>query len=403
MMESILNKYGVNYTEKNYITNPAIGRDKEIGDLIIVLLTPEKSAILVGPPGVGKTAIVEGLAYRIAQNEVPDALKGFEIINVQTAALLGTTETGESKVQLLIAELKEKEKVILFIDEIHMLMGANEDSSLDFANIFKEGLSRGSIKIVGATTTQEYETYILRDKAFTRRFQRIDVSEASQEETVKIMMGTLPKLEKETGLTLKYTDFIKERIMKFIVEMTSEYKRVYELGSRYPDCSLAILRGAFSRALFENSKEVDIFHIFDAIKTTKVVYPDVIKKAIPMFEQSFKDIISEENGDCEKEDQTTLETSSDILTPHEERLTMPNLENTRRKMEEEYPPYQQDIDVLGKLNERPIVETDVKKVNSENNSEIAKHKVDTNSVQKRKEISDFIGVGSRELEIYRHN
>ena len=293
---SILERYGENYTEKIYITNPAIGRDTQIKELLLVLLTPEKSAVLIGKPGVGKPAIVEGLAYRIINNDVPDLLKGYTIINIKTASLLGTMPNGESKVQLMIDELKEREKVILFIDEIHMLMGADDTSSVDFANIFKEGLGRGSIKVIGATTTEEYERYILRDKAFTRRFQKIEVPEPTRDETIKILMGTLPKIEKTTGVKMKYTDFIKEQIMTFIVDFTSEYKRVFEVGSRYPDISLTLLKQAFSYAMFDNMNEMNIFHIQKALENSKNVYPDVIKKEMPIFLNKFKDIFAEENG-----------------------------------------------------------------------------------------------------------
>ena len=293
---SVLERYGENYTEKEYITNPAIGRDEQIKELLLVLLTPEKSAVLIGKPGVGKTAIVEGLAYRIINNDVPDLLKGYSIINIKTASLLGTLPHGESKVQLLVDELKEKEKIILFIDEIHMLIGATDTSSVDFANIFKEGLGRGGIKVIGATTTEEYERYILRDKAFTRRFQKIEVPEPTREETIEIMMGTLPKIEKSTGAKLKYTNFIQEQIMGFLVDFTSEYKRVFEIGSRYPDICLTLLKQAFSYAMFDNKQEVNIFHIQRAIENSKNVYPDVIKKEVPKFLEMFKDIIAEEKG-----------------------------------------------------------------------------------------------------------
>ena len=293
---SILDRYGENFTDKEYITNPAIGRDNQIKELLLVLLTPEKSAVLVGKPGVGKTAIVEGLAYRIKKGDVPDLLKGYSIINIKTASLLGTMPNGESKVQLMIDELKEKEKIILFIDEIHMLIGADETSSVDFANIFKEGLGRGSIKVVGATTTEEYERYILRDKAFTRRFQKILVPEPTREETIEIMMGTLPKIEKSTGVKLRYTHFIQEQIMAFLVDLTSEYKRVFEIGSRYPDISLTLLKQAFSYAMFDNAKEVSVFHVQKAIENSKNVYPDVIKKELPKFLQQFREIINEEKG-----------------------------------------------------------------------------------------------------------
>ena len=293
---SILERYGENYTEKEYITNPAIGRDQQIKELLLILLTPEKSAILVGKPGIGKTAIVEGLAYAIQRKEVPDALLGYTIINIKTASLLGSMPNGESKVQVMIDELKTKEKIILFVDEIHMLIGATDESSLDFANIFKEGLGRGSIKVVGATTTEEYERYILRDKAFTRRFQKVNVPEPTRDETVKIMMGTLPKLEKTTGAKLKYTNFQKELIMGFLVDLTSEYKRVFEVGSRYPDISLTLLKSAFSFSVFDNRKEVNIHDFEKAILNTHLVYKDVVKKELPLFKEKFKDMYDEEAG-----------------------------------------------------------------------------------------------------------
>ncbi len=294
---SVLDRYGTYITNEEYLTDPAIGRDQQIKELILVLLTPEKSAILIGKPGIGKTAIVEGLAYRIQKNDIPEALKGYEIINIKTASLLGSMPSGESKVQKMIDELKTKDKLILFIDEIHMLIGATDSSSLDFANIFKEGLGRGSIKVIGATTTEEYERYILRDKAFTRRFQKIEVPEPSREETIKIMMGTLPKFEIQTGKKMKYTPFIQERIMSFLVDITSEYKRVYALGSRYPDVCLTLLKQAFSYTVYDDRPYMDIFDIRKAIENSKNIYPDVIKKELPKFDSEFNDIILEEKGE----------------------------------------------------------------------------------------------------------
>jgi len=310
---SILDRYGEDFTAKEYVTNPAIGRDKQIKELLLILLTPEKSAILIGKPGIGKTAIVEGLSYAIQQKQVPDALIGYTVINIKTASLLGTMPNGESKVQVMIDELRDREKIILFVDEIHMLIGATDESSLDFANIFKEGLGRGSIKVVGATTTEEYERYILRDKAFTRRFQKVEVPEPTRDETVKIMLGTLPKIEKMTGAKMKYTDWIKEQIMGFLVDLTSEYKRVYEIGSRYPDISLTLLKQAFSHAVFDNRTEVNIFDFEDAVLNTKNVYPDVIKKDMPNFYKMFDAIIQEEKGEP-KTDEVVWDTSNRTIT-----------------------------------------------------------------------------------------
>lgn len=293
---SILANYGEDFCARNYITNPAIGRTDEIKELILILLTPEKSGILVGKPGIGKTSIVEGLAYQLQRNNVPEALKGYRIISVKTTSLFGTLPNGETRLQTLIDELKVLDKIILFIDEIHMLMGANDDSSVDFANMFKESLGRGNIKMIGATTEDEYERYVLRDKAFVRRFERIDVEEPDREHTIRILMGTLTKIENKTGAKLKYNDYVQSEIMSFIVDITSEYKRVYGVGSRYPDICLTLVSEAFSNAVFENRKEVNIFDIRHAIENSKNIYPDVIKKELPNFDYKFKQLIEEENA-----------------------------------------------------------------------------------------------------------
>ena len=293
-MDSILDRFADNLTDVTYITNPAVARDDEIKKLILVLLTPEKSAVLVGKPGIGKTAIVEGLAYRIQNNDVPNALIGYEVYRINTTALINTNGE-ENRVLNLVEELKQREKIILFIDEIHTLIGNDAQGALDLANMFKEGLSRGSIKMIGATTTYEYEKYIMRDKAFLRRFEKIDVSEPTEEMTVQILLQNLPKHEKQTGVVLPYTDFIKEKIMKFIVEMTTEFNRVYEISSRYPDIALVILRQCFSNAIYENRKTINFKNIYDAIRTTKAVYPDVIKKELIKFKDVFDDELRIEN------------------------------------------------------------------------------------------------------------
>ncbi len=298
---SILETYGENLSKKEYVTNPAIGRDEEIKQTILILLTPEKSTLLVGKAGIGKTAIVEGLGYRMQKGEVPDALKSYELIKVNMTSLLGSSVSegqNENRLQLLISELKEKKNIILFIDEVHLLVNRNTTNmDVDFANMLKPGLDRGDIKMIGATTTEEYETYILRDRAFLRRFLKVDVKEPTMDETVNILMGSYPKFEKKSGTTIPYTDFIKEKLFKFLVNMTDEYKRIYEIGNRYPDIALTLLSNVFSFAVFENSKTVTVKHFYKAVCNTKSVYEDTKIKEIEAFKITFADLIKEENLD----------------------------------------------------------------------------------------------------------
>lgn len=293
---SMINRYGENLTNKEYITDPAIGRDNEIKQCLLTLLTPEKSALLVGKPGIGKTAIVEGISYRIKTGQVPEALKNWQIIKINVMSLIGDAQNNgevESKMNILINELYEMKNTILFIDETHLLV--NKDGGLDFANMLKTGLDRGSIKMIGATTTEEYERYILRDRAFLRRFQKIDVEEADQETCVKILMGTYPKIEKQVGVRIGYPPYVIEKIFKFIVEMTDEYKRVYEIASRYPDICLTVVSNACTYALYENSSLVKIQHFYKAICNAKSIYPDALEKEKTRFKVVFNDMLKSEN------------------------------------------------------------------------------------------------------------
>lgn len=298
---SLIYRYGEDLTENEYIVNPAIARDDEIKKLILTLLSPEKSAILVGKPGIGKTAIVEGLAYLIQKNEVPDAIKGFKIIKINITSLLGTTEQdGDtvSKVQALVDELEQEEKTIVFIDEIHNIIGTGKaGGSLDFANMLKPSLGRGTIKLIGATTTEEFDFYIIKDRPFLRRFEKIEVAEPDQETTVKIVMGTIPKIEKKTGVKNEYSDFVTSQYVKFMVNMTSEYKRIFEATSKYPDITLALLTKAFSFAIYDNCPVLRFKHIWEAIKSCESIYPDSLVKEKAAFKKEFETYLAEEGTD----------------------------------------------------------------------------------------------------------
>lgn len=298
---SMLERYGIDLTQKEYITDPAIARDNEIKQMILTLLTPEKSALLVGKPGIGKTAIVEGLAYRIKNGNVPDALKNYSLIKVNITSLIGETMNDgqiENRIDLLVRELSNRLNTIIFIDETHLLV--NKQGGMDFANMLKAGLDRGEIKMIGATTTEEYEQYILRDRAFLRRFQKIDVLEADKPTVVKILMGTIPKLEAQIGVKLNYQPFVTEKIMAFIVDMTDEYKRVYEVASRYPDICLTIVANAFTYTLYDNRNIVSIKDFYEAIKNARNIYDDVKVKEVENFKVKFKDLIDAEGVNLEE-------------------------------------------------------------------------------------------------------
>ena len=166
---------------------------------------------------------------------------------------------------------------------------------MDLANILKPALDRGDIKAIGATTTIEYETYIVRDRAFLRRFDRIDVLEPDREATIQILLGTIPKIEYKTGIHMIQNSFIRRLLMESIVDATSQYKRVYGLSAMYPDVSLSVLSGSFSNALFENKQEVGILDVYIAIRDSKRIYPDSRVKECAAFREKFLRICEDKN------------------------------------------------------------------------------------------------------------
>lgn len=294
---SVLKNYGEDLTAKTYVTDPSIARDDELRKLMMVLLTPEKSGLLVGKAGVGKTSIVEGLAYRILNNAVPLVLQGYRVIKINSSSLLGRINFNgrdEMVITLLVEELKNVTKTILFIDEIHTLIGANSETSMDLANILKPAIDRGAIKLIGATTDIEYNTYVIRDRAFLRRFERIDVMEPSEATTVEILFRSLPKIEQSTGIKFRYNEYVTKMLLESIVSATSEYKRVYGLGAMYPDIAFSVLTAAFSQALFQNRQFVTTLDVYNAIKSSKRIYPDSIIRELTAFREKFKDVVAQE-------------------------------------------------------------------------------------------------------------
>ncbi|TYO97092.1 ATP-dependent Clp protease ATP-binding subunit ClpA [Geothermobacter ehrlichii] len=225
--------------------DPLIGREAELARTIQVLCRRRKNnPVFVGEPGVGKTALAEGLALRIARGEVPDLLADSEIYSLDMGALLaGTKFRGdfEERLKAVIQALGEREKVILFIDEIHTIVGAGATSggSLDASNILKPVLAGGEIRCIGSTTYEEYKNLFDKDRALSRRFQKIDVPEPSIEETVAILQGLRPRYEEHHGVS--YSD----EALRAAAELSARHINFRHL----PDKAIDVIdeAGAFAR------------------------------------------------------------------------------------------------------------------------------------------------------------
>ena len=220
-----IRKYTQSLTEKasQNKLDPVIGRDQEINRVIQILSRRTKNnPILIGEAGVGKTALAEGLASRIVQGDVPESLKDKELVSLDLGSLVaGTKYRGEfeDRLKKIIKEVTQSEgKIILFIDEVHTLSGAGaSDGALDASNILKPALARGELKAIGATTLKEYQKYIEKDTALTRRFQPVHVSEPSVEDAVSIMRGLKEKYELYHGVR------ISDDAVVASVELSSRY------------------------------------------------------------------------------------------------------------------------------------------------------------------------------------
>ncbi len=239
-----LKRFAVNMTEmaKKGAYDVLVGREAEIERTVQVLCRRTKNNPLhVGDAGVGKTAITQGLAQRIVNNQVPDILKGYTIYSLDLGLLLaGSKFRGdfEERLHSVIDELKEKKKSILFIDEIHMIMGAggNGSSQVDAANLLKPVLASGEIKVIGSTTFEEYSKNFEKDRALARRFQKIDILEPTAAETVEIIKGLIPKYEKHHNVV--YSAGAVEEAVKLSVQFMPD--------RRLPDKAIDIIDEAGS-------------------------------------------------------------------------------------------------------------------------------------------------------------
>ncbi len=219
--ENVLEKYGRDVVElaRQGKIDPVIGRDDEIRRIIKILSRKTKNnPVLIGEPGVGKTAIIEGLARRIVSGDIPDSLKNKTIFELDMASLVaGAKYRGEfeERLKAVLKKIKESEgKIILFIDEIHLIVGAGKvDGAMDAGNILKPMLARGELHCIGATTLDEYHKYIEKDQALERRFQKVMVSEPTVEDTISILRGLKERFEVHHGVHIKDNAVIAAAVM----------------------------------------------------------------------------------------------------------------------------------------------------------------------------------------------
>jgi ATP-dependent Clp protease ATP-binding subunit ClpA len=252
----VLNEYCMNLTEmanRNQL-EPMIGRDRELDEMITVLAKRFKSNVLmVGDPGVGKTAIVEGLAQEMAANRVPEFLKDHELFSLEVGSLLaGSKYRGEfeEKFKLVMAALETKKKCVLFIDEAHTMRGAGSSgsSTLDMANMLKPAITKGNLKVVASTTWEEFYESFEKDRALMRRFYRLAVDEPTTEVTEQILIGLSPRLEKFHNVEIS----------------TAAITTAVELADRYihdkknPDKSIDLIDAACARERVRDAGTVEI-------------------------------------------------------------------------------------------------------------------------------------------------
>ena len=252
----LITDFSVDFNKKvkNNEIDPVVGRDNEVNRVIEILCRRTKNnPLLIGEAGVGKTAIVEELSRRIVEGNVPKKLHGKAILSISVASLIsGTKYRGEfeERINKIIQEVEENDEIILFIDEVHTIVGAGgAEGAIDASNILKPSLARGKIKIIGATTNDEYMKYIEKDKALDRRFQKIYINEPCDEDTVKMLLSL-------KGL---YESFhhviISDEIIKYIIYLSG----IYIKNRKNPDKSIDILDEVCAKASINGYNEYNYY------------------------------------------------------------------------------------------------------------------------------------------------
>ena len=377
-LKDVLNKYGRDIT-KNVLDNkvdPVIGRDEEIRNVVRILSRKSKNnPVLIGEPGVGKTAIVEGLAQRIIKGDIPSSLKNKTIWELDLGALVaGAKYRGEfeERLKAVLKEIKDSDgNIIMFIDEIHMIVGSGTDGAMDVSNMLKPMLARGEIHVIGATTLNEYRKYIEKDGALERRFQKVLVSEPNVTDTITILRGLKERFEIFHGVTIKdsalvsaatlsdryITDrFLPDKAIDLVDEACATIKMQLE--------SMPVELDELTRKIM--SLEIER----QALKKEK---DDISKKRIDEIDEKLV-TMKEQEADLRSKWESEKEAKTEMNKKKEE------LEQAKFALAQAENNYDLEKSAMLRHGKIPALEQELKKLQEENKSNILSDVVDEESI-----------------------
>lgn len=377
-LKDVLNKYGRDIT-KNVLDNkvdPVIGRDEEIRNVVRILSRKSKNnPVLIGEPGVGKTAIVEGLAQRIIKGDIPSSLKNKTIWELDLGALVaGAKYRGEfeERLKAVLKEIKDSDgNIIMFIDEIHMIVGSGTDGAMDVSNMLKPMLARGEIHVIGATTLNEYRKYIEKDGALERRFQKVLVSEPNVTDTITILRGLKERFEIFHGVT------IKDNALVSAATLSDRY-----ITDRFlPDKAIDLVDEACATIKMQlESMPVELDELTRKIMSLEIERQalkkekdDISKKRIDEIDEKLVSM-KEQEADLRSKWESEKEAKTEINKKKEE------LEQAKFALAQAENNYDLEKSAMLRHGKIPALEQDLKKLQEESKSNILSDVVDEESI-----------------------
>lgn len=274
-----LDKYGEDLTSMPYLKDPSVGRKQELERIMKILLYPErdKSVIITGVAGCGKTALVKGLAYRIQKGDVPAPLKDLKIISIDTATMVAGTKyvgTLEEKMKKILDEASNDKNIIIFIDEIHQAVsgGRAEGNDNTVAEILKPYLDYGKVRVIGATTEEEYAEHVESNTAFKTRFKKVAIKEPDYNTTYQVLDDLIEAYNKISYSKLIVSPEDRHMIIDWLINSTKPTFRDYKDRASNPRLVLDVLKEAYAIAAFNESKEVTVDHLIEALKNEDRLY-----------------------------------------------------------------------------------------------------------------------------------